>query len=132
MRLRRSNPSTPGYSRRRRGRGFSYHDADGAPLRDPEQRSAKDFRTWHATVLAAVALARVPAAGRGSRTGRRRSVAGAMREVSRELGNTPAVVRSSYVDPRVVEKFGDGETIPESVQEPGPAVERAVRNLLDG
>jgi DNA topoisomerase I len=93
--------------------------------------TAKDFRTWHATVLAAVALARVPEKARHSRTSVRRSVAGAMREVSRELGNTPAVVRSSYVDPRVVEKFGAGETIPESIQEPGPGAERAVLDLLD-
>jgi len=92
--------------------------------------TAKDFRTWHATVLAAVALARVPEAARCSRTSLRRSLAGAMREVSRELGNTPAVVRSSYVDPRLVDKFGEGETIPESIQEPGPGAERAVLDLL--
>ncbi|MEN3304529.1 MAG: topoisomerase [Micromonosporaceae bacterium] len=92
--------------------------------------TAKDFRTWHATVLAAVALARVPDQGRRSRTSLRRSVAGAMREVSSELGNTAAVVRSSYVDPRVLDKFGEGQTIPESIQEPGPSAERAVLDLL--
>jgi DNA topoisomerase IB len=88
--------------------------------------TAKDFRTWHATVLAAVALARVDDGARRSRTSLRRSIAGAMREVSRELGNTPAVVRSSYVDPRVVEKFAAGETI----GEPGADAERAVIELL--
>jgi DNA topoisomerase-1 len=93
--------------------------------------TAKDFRTWHATVLAAVALAQVPEPGRRSRTSLRRSVAGVMREVSKELGNTPAVARSSYVDPRVLDKFGEGQTIPASIQEPGPTAEQAVLNLLE-
>jgi DNA topoisomerase-1 len=92
--------------------------------------TAKDFRTWHATVLAAVALAQAAEPQRGSRTSVRRSVAGAMREVSQELGNTPAVVRASYVDPRVVEKFDEGETIPETIREAGPSAEKAVLDLL--
>jgi DNA topoisomerase IB len=51
-----------------------------------------------------------------------------MREVSAELGNTPAVVRSSYVDPRVVELFHAGTTI--EAGRPGPAAERDVLHLL--
>jgi DNA topoisomerase IB len=63
--------------------------------------SAKEFRTWAATVLAAVALAREHAAGsRGPRAVNR-----AVREVSLALGNTPAVARSSYIDPRVITSF---------------------------
>jgi DNA topoisomerase I len=63
--------------------------------------SAKEFRTWAATVLAAVALAREHEAGnRGSRAVNR-----AVREVSTALGNTPAVARSSYIDPRVIAAF---------------------------
>jgi DNA topoisomerase IB len=72
--------------------------------------SAKDFRTWSATVLAAVALA-VSATVARSETGRKRAVARAMKEVSEYLGNTPAVCRSSYVDPRVVDRYTAGATV---------------------
>jgi DNA topoisomerase IB len=71
--------------------------------------TAKDFRTWHATVLAAAALAEAPAVT--SQTARRRVVSGAMREVSEFLGNTPALARRSYVDPRVVSAYEEGRTI---------------------
>lgn len=69
-----------------------------------ERFSAKDFRTWNATVLAAVQLARVDPVP-GSERGRRRAVLGALSVVAEYLGNTPAVCRSSYVDPRVLELF---------------------------
>jgi DNA topoisomerase IB len=72
--------------------------------------SAKDFRTWTATVLAAVALA-VSSGMAGSVTGRKRAIARAMKEVSEYLGNTPAVCRSSYVDPRVVDAYTAGSTV---------------------
>ncbi|MGB3895810.1 DNA topoisomerase IB [Mycolicibacter sinensis] len=74
-----------------------------------EQFSVKDLRTWHGTVLAAesFAAAREPT----SKTVRRREIAAVMRAVSEELGNTPAVARSSYVDPRVVEAYERGVTI---------------------
>jgi DNA topoisomerase IB len=63
--------------------------------------SAKEFRTWSATVLAAVALARAHKIGqRGPR-----AVSRAVREVSSALGNTPAVARASYIDPRVITLF---------------------------
>ena len=71
--------------------------------------TAKDFRTWSATVFAAVALA-VSSAQR-SETGRKRAIARAMQEVSRYLGNTPAVCRSSYVDPRIVDRYTAGATV---------------------
>jgi DNA topoisomerase I len=63
--------------------------------------SAKEFRTWAATVLAAVALAREHAAGRHGPSAVRRAVL----QVSSALGNTPAVARASYIDPRVIERF---------------------------
>ena len=72
--------------------------------------SAKDFRTWSATVLAAVALA-VSSSVAKSETGRKRAVARAMKEVSDYLGNTPAVARSSYVDPRIIDRFTAQATI---------------------
>jgi DNA topoisomerase I len=71
--------------------------------------SAKDFRTWNATVLAAVALA-VGTPG-ASPTMRKRRVNRAMQEVAHYLGNTPAVARRSYVDPRVIDAYMAGETI---------------------
>ncbi len=71
--------------------------------------SAKDFRTWNATVLAAVAVA--VSTGATSPRGRKRAVTRAMQEVAHYLGNTPAVCRSSYVDPRIVDRYLDGATI---------------------
>jgi DNA topoisomerase-1 len=70
--------------------------------------SAKDFRTWHATVLAATVLAGTPAP---SKTGRRKAVVAAMKEVSGYLGNTPTVAKASYVDPRVVDLYHSGTVI---------------------
>ena len=71
--------------------------------------TAKDFRTWHATVLAAVALARTEPSN--TMTGKRRAVSRAVGQVSESLGNTPAVCRTSYIDPRVIDRFWDGWTI---------------------
>jgi DNA topoisomerase IB len=72
--------------------------------------SAKDFRTWHATVLAAVGLA-VSGHTASSRTARKRAVSRAIAEVADYLGNTPAVCRRSYVDPRLIDRYMDGEVL---------------------
>lgn len=72
--------------------------------------SAKDFRTWGATVLAAVGLA-VTVPAQLSRTARKRAIVRAVKEVAFYLGNTPAVARNSYIDPRVFDRYRDGETI---------------------
>src|SRR3954454_15541405 len=72
--------------------------------------TAKDFRTWHATVLCAVGLAVsdvVPA----SESARKRAVTRAVKEVAHYLGNTPTVCRASYIDPRVIDHYNDGVTI---------------------
>lgn len=74
--------------------------------------SAKDFRTWNATVLAAVALA-----GRADQAGTaptrvKRAEAAAVREVAEVLGNTPSVCRSSYIDPRLFDRFRSGHVVP--------------------
>lgn len=74
------------------------------------EATAKDFRTWHATVLAAAALAETEEPGE-TQASRKRAVSGAMKEVSEFLGNTPTLARSSYVDPRVVEAYEEGRTI---------------------
>ena len=81
--------------------------------------SAKDFRTWHGTVLAAVALGE-RAADVASETRRRRAVRAAMVDVAAYLGNTPTVARGSYVDPRVIDHFEEGLTIAPTLQRLGP------------
>ena len=73
--------------------------------------SAKDFRTWNATVLAAQALAVSAAMANGSESARKRVKARAVKEVAHYLGNTPAVARASYIDPRVFDRFDGGVTI---------------------
>jgi DNA topoisomerase-1 len=72
--------------------------------------SAKDFRTWSATVIAAVALA-VSGRAAATKTARQRAIVRAVKEVSYYLGNTPAVCRASYIDPRVFDRYRDGFTI---------------------
>ncbi|WP_225840225.1 DNA topoisomerase IB [Streptomyces sp. NK08204] len=72
--------------------------------------TAKDFRTWHATVMAAVALAVSQPVAR-SETTRHRAIARAAREVAGYLGNTPAVCRASYINPRVIELYEEGVTV---------------------
>ncbi|HTT95409.1 MAG TPA: DNA topoisomerase IB [Solirubrobacterales bacterium] len=74
-----------------------------------EQFSAKDFRTWSGTVLAAAALA--GEAEPASDAAARRTIARAVNTVAEALGNTPAVCRRSYIDPRVFDRYRDGETI---------------------
>ncbi|RZU74687.1 DNA topoisomerase IB [Micromonospora kangleipakensis] len=100
-------------------------------LRDASggEMTAKDFRTWHATVLAATELA---TAGRQrSVTGRKRAVAAVMRSVAELLGNTPTVARTSYVDPRVVDLYHDGVVAPVEPEMPRGTVEKIVLALLE-
>ncbi|NKX55106.1 DNA topoisomerase IB [Arthrobacter mobilis] len=144
-----------------------WHSLDAGALNDYLRRisggdfTAKDFRTWQATLLAAGSLAKADKALRSearharaakarraaagaavrqrtqgqrraggvSETARRRAVAATMREVAEHLGNTPAVARKSYVDPRIVDRFMDGETVPLNS---GRVSEAAVRRFLAG
>jgi DNA topoisomerase-1 len=102
--------------------------------------SAKDFRTWSATVLAAVALA-VSGPAHGSKTSRSRAITRAVKETAHYLGNTPAVCRASYIDPRIFDAFRSGLVIDRGLLhdaiEPGalpthhPEIERAVLDLID-
>lgn len=109
------------------------HDVHAADINDflREQlgidASAKDFRTIHATVLAAAELSRSGPAS--SRTAQKRRIAAVMREVADELGNTPAVARSSYVDPRVIDRYASGDTIDRPDAAPA-SVERQVVKFL--
>jgi DNA topoisomerase IB len=106
-----------------------------------EEYSAKDFRTWNGTVLAAVSLA-----GKGdlvpTKAKRKRAISAACKEVAYYLGNTPAVARSAYIDPRVFDRYDSGWTIAARVEELGGpaafidpegrvAIEDAVRDLIE-
>lgn len=73
--------------------------------------SAKDFRTWAGTVLAAINLAREDHIG-ASTAARRRTIVRAADNVAERLGNTRAVCRSCYIHPGVLDAYLDGETIP--------------------
>ena len=97
--------------------------------------TAKDFRTWHGTVEAAASLARSTEAP--TVAGRKRAVNQAAAERPELLGNTPAVSKSSYIDPRVFDHYHAGTTIParvasavEATRTAQVARERAVLRLL--
>ena len=103
--------------------------------------TAKDFRTWNATVLAAVALAVSGEVASGSKAARKRAVKRSVDEVARYLGNTPTVARASYIDPRVFDRFDGGLTIGGALPDlfdvdawPGAQgdVEKAVLDLIAG
>lgn len=95
--------------------------------------TAKDLRTWHATVLAAVALAGVAAPS--SERARKRAEKAVMTEVAEQLGNTPAVARRSYVDPRVLAAWESGETIGDALSklsaDPGTPADDELRGAID-
>lgn len=74
-----------------------------------KQFTAKDFRTWRATVLAAEGLARHGVTS--SQSGQRQAIRQVLMEVAARLGNTPAVARSAYVDPRVLDLYRDGRVL---------------------
>ena len=74
-----------------------------------EEFTAKNFRTWHGTVLAAVALSGEERPR--SEAAAKRAIVRAVNQVSEALGNTPAVCRASYIDPRVLDRYRDGTTI---------------------
>lgn len=101
--------------------------------------TAKDFRTWHATVIAAVALAETPEAPEpaGTETARRKLIRRAVVRVAEYLGNTPTIARNSYVDPRVIDLYEDGVTIaaalgraPKDPDRRQARIEKAVLRLL--
>ena len=106
------------------------------------EHSAKAFRTWNATVLAAAVLA---ASARerdlSTKGARARAKRDAVRSVAGFLGNTPAVCRSSYIDPRVFDRFDGGLTIggvfdrlpddPADWPEVQGPIEEAVLDLID-
>jgi DNA topoisomerase IB len=92
--------------------------------------TAKDFRTWSATVLMAATLAERPPPK--SKTARKKAVKSAYEDVAEMLGNTPAVAKASYVDPRVVDRFEQGEPLAEALEQAGRArSDRDQQRLLE-
>ena len=92
--------------------------------------TAKDFRTWSATVLMAAALAEAPPPA--SKTARKKVVNAAYKQVSEQLGNTPAVCKASYVDPRVVDRFEHGETVAHALRDADEAdADRDTQKVLE-
>ena len=85
-----------------------------------EEFSAKDFRTWHATVLAAAGVAVAEPPGRAR--ARRQAISDTIEDVAAVLGNTPAVCRSSYIDPRVFDCYRAGSTIDPRLCIPKPTL----------
>lgn len=122
--------------------GSSWHDLDSAEVNAYLAElfggtlTAKDFRTWHATVIAAEVLALSDEPGE-SKASRSRAVRQATNEVAGYLGNTPTIARNSYIDPRVIDAYESGSTIGEaarkryrSAQARQSGLERAVLALL--
>jgi DNA topoisomerase IB len=126
--------------------GRGWHDVTDADINaylaeiSGGEFTAKDFRTWHATVLAAVGLA-VSEHAAGTAAARKRAIARAVAEVAGYLGNTPAVARASYIDPRVIDLYESGITIAPALRDLGRnsafgdlatrgAAERAVVRML--
>jgi DNA topoisomerase IB len=125
LRARRSGEELLAHRRGRRWVDVRSHDVN-AYLREllGGPYSAKDFRTWHATVLAALALSVLGRDAR-SETARTRAILHAVDEVAHYLGNTRAVCRTSYIDPRVFEAFRANRTV-------APALGRMSSLRLDG
>jgi DNA topoisomerase-1 len=113
---RRRDPNPELFAYRTPGRGGSWCDVKSGTVNDYLREvsgvdmTAKDFRTWHATVLMATVLGGHEPVPR-SVTARRKAVRAGYVRVSDALGNTPAVCKASYVDPRVVDLFHDGTVI---------------------
>ena len=98
--------------------------------------TATDFRTWHATVIAAEVLATTDEEG-GTKASRKRAVKQATTEVAAYLGNTPTIARNSYIDPRIIDAYESGSTIGEaatkrysSAQARQSGLEKGVLDLL--
>jgi len=102
------------------GQGRMWHDVTSTEINaylkeiSEAEVTAKDFRTWNATVLMAATLAEAPTPT--SKTARKRVIKQAYERVSETLGNTPAVCKASYVDPRVVDHYEHGDTVADALR----------------
>ena len=130
------NDSDTLWSYQQDGRWHALHSRDVGnyiAVRAGGHFTAKEFRTWNATVLMALALANAgPAA---TLTGRKRTIAASVREVANLLGDTPAVARGSYIDPRLIARYEADGILPTVPPDPvvlpvTPEAESAVAALL--
>lgn len=94
-----------------------------------EKFSAKDFRTWAGTLMCASALARAGIDENDSETSRKRKIVSAIKETAEVLGNTPAVCRSSYICPEILNGFEQGRVIRDHFSKPGDFTSFRGRNL---
>jgi DNA topoisomerase I len=118
------------------GRGRIWHDVTSTEINaylkeiSDAEITAKDFRTWNATVLMAAALAEAPPPA--SKTARKRVIKAAYERVSETLGNTPAVCKASYVDPRVVDHYEHGDTVAQALEGAAEAADdRTAQRVLE-
>ncbi len=141
--LRRRRDPDPRLLAWRDGKGTPWHPLASSEINDYLREvtngpfTAKDFRTWNATVLMAIELS-VANAGEAPGPRPRKTIAEAVQRVADHLANTPAVARASYIDGRVAERFSDGVVLPlelATLRAPAgrlaaPATEAAVLRLL--
>lgn len=76
-----------------------------------EDYTAKDFRTWGGTLLATSAVLKAELEASSNATAKKRAMSVVVRSVAKRLGNTPAVARASYIDPRVFAAFEDERSL---------------------
>lgn len=123
----------------RAGKLFHYVGEDGKarPVRPSEinayikaataeHYSAKDFRTWAGTLLAATELAQIGAAEDGATA--KKNLVNAIRRVAAELGNTPAVCRGSYIHPTVLKAYEKGKTL----EDFAPGHKHRIKKIQEG
>jgi DNA topoisomerase-1 len=126
----------------RPGQVFKYENGDGALVKVErrhineyikevmgEKFSAKDFRTWAGTLMCASALARAGIDENDTETSRKRKMVAAIKETAEVLGNTPAVCRSSYICPEIINGFAQGRVIADHFSKPDDFVSFRGRNL---
>ena len=98
-----------------------------------EEFTAKDFRTWAGTINAIALLSRTPLCAGGDQRAEAAAIAGVVKGVSEQLRNTPAVCRSSYIDPRVFDAWRSGrlhKTIPPEIANAPRKLAAAALKLL--
>lgn len=134
LKRRRGDPQLLAYQARPGGRWCSLRSEEIneriKTLTGLDDTSAKDFRTWHATVLAATHVA---VADADSKRGRERVIRDAVDQVAELLGNTPAVARTSYIDPQVFDRYRAGASVAAALEGrlSRLRIERAVVGLLE-
>lgn len=94
-----------------------------------EQFTAKDFRTWAGTLICACALARAATELNGTKSARKKAVVSAIKEAAKQLGNTPSVCRSSYINPAVLNNFERGRVVKQYFANIEELVERKAHGL---